>query len=119
MKNFDGMDEGEQEENNVDDGEELACTSQTIQTIDPYTKVQFSDPVKNRNCNHPYEKTTIEELLKTKARVRCYHMGCRVMVEAQDLVPDDELRRYIVRVKARAGGVANVANADMNAEYVS
>lgn len=43
MKNFDGMEE-EQVENNEDDGEELACTSQTIQTIDPYTKVEFSDP---------------------------------------------------------------------------
>lgn len=40
------------------------------------------------------------------------------MVEARDLVPDDELRRHLVRVKARAGGVANVASADMNAEYV-
>lgn len=116
MKNFDGMDEAVQEEN-ADDGEELACTGMTIQTIDPYTKVEFSDPVKNINCNHPYEKATILELLKSKARVRCYHMGCKVIVEARDLVPDDDLRRHLVRAKARAGGVA-IANADLNAEYV-
>jgi hypothetical protein len=35
---------------------------------------------------------------------RCYWMGCnnRHAIRAIDLVPDDELKRHITRLKARA-----------------
>ena len=118
MKNLDDIDGGNQEEENIEeDVDGLACTAMTIQTIDPFTKREFSDPVKSTRCNHSYERATIEELIKTKPRgYRCYHMGCKALIMHEDLVSDEELKRHIVRIQARAGGVAT--QADQNAEFV-
>ncbi len=104
MKDFNA--EGQhQEEEEPADGEELAVTGVQIQTIDPYTKKEFVDPVKNRRCNHPYEKETILELIgrSKQTTVRCYHMGCnnRVPIQSSDLIPDDDLKRHMARLKAR------------------
>ena len=86
-----------------DDGEDIAVTSQAIQTIDPYTKREFVDPVKNVVCNHAYERSTIMELLKAGRAPRCYHMGCNnKKVLASDLVPDDDLKRHMARLRARS-----------------
>jgi SUMO ligase MMS21 Smc5/6 complex component len=86
-----------------DDGEDIAVTSQAIQTIDPYTKKEFVDPVKNVVCNHAYERSTIMELLRAGRAPRCYHMGCNnKKVLASDLVPDDDLKRHMARLRARS-----------------
>ena len=104
MKNF-GEDEtnisGNQAMNDEDD---LAVTGETIQTIDPYSKKEFSDPVKNLNCKHTYEREIIMNLMVTNSKTRCYWMGCnnRVAIRAEHLVSDDELKRYITRMKTRA-----------------
>ncbi|XP_046457206.1 E3 SUMO-protein ligase NSE2-like [Daphnia pulex] len=104
MKNF-----GEDEINNAEDQamnneDDLAVTGETIQTIDPYSKKEFSDPVKNLNCKHTYEREIIMGLIATNSKTRCYWMGCnnRVAIRAEHLVSDDELKRYINRLKTRA-----------------
>ena len=86
-----------------EDEDDLAVTGVTIQTIDPYSKREFSDPVKNVNCNHSYEKAIIYELMAKNPKVRCYWMGCsnRTPVKSNDLVPDDDLKRHMTRMKAR------------------
>jgi len=85
------------------DGEDLAVTGMSVQIIDPYTKVQFVDPVRNSRCNHTYEKSTIEELIRTRKKQRCYYMGCtnKYNITTADLVPDGELKRHLARLKAR------------------
>lgn len=95
-------DEEAQEE--VDGGEEIAVTRMAIQTIDPYTKQEFVDPVKNVRCNHSYERETITNLLTNKQNLRCYYMGCnnRNPIRMQDLVDNEELKRHMARLRARA-----------------
>lgn len=103
MKDFEA--EGaENPDEEVDDGEDLAVTGVTIQTIDPYTKREFVDPVKNTVCNHSYEKETILHLINTTRKVRCYHMGCnnRTAIKVENLVPDEDLKRHLARLRARA-----------------
>lgn len=92
---------GDQEMNDEDD---LAVTGVTIQTIDPYSKREFSDPVKNTHCKHSYEKEIIYDLISKNSKVKCYWMGCnnRIPIKPQDLVPDAELKRHMTRLKARA-----------------
>ena len=103
MKDFVDERETAHESENSDSGDDLAVTAVSVQTIDPYTKVQFVDPVKNTRCNHTYEKSTIEELIRTRKKQRCYHMGCtnKYNVTIEELVPDEELKRHLARLKAR------------------
>lgn len=103
MKNFteeEDLNSGDPEMNDEDD---LAVTGVTVQTIDPYSKREFTDPVKNIRCKHSYEKEIIFDLMSKNSKVRCYWMGCnnRIPIKSQDLVPDDELKRHMTRLKAR------------------
>ena len=87
----------------VDEEADLAVTGMSVQTIDPFTKVEFADPMKNVRCNHSYEKSTIQELITTRRKVRCYYMGCtnKHNITMAELVPDEELKRHLARMKAR------------------
>lgn len=88
----------------INEEDDLAVTGETIQIIDPYSKIQFSDPVKNVRCKHSYEKAIIYELIASNPQTKCYWMGCsnRIPIKPRDLVPDDDLRRHMARLKARA-----------------
>lgn len=103
MKDFVDERETVGENENSDQGEDLAVTGMSVQIIDPYTKVQFVDPVKNTRCNHTYEKSTIGELIQTRKKQRCYYMGCtnKHNITMAELVPDEELKRHLARLKAR------------------
>ena len=104
MKDF-AADGQEEQEAMDDDGDELAVTGQTIQTIDPYSKREFVDPVKNIRCNHSYEKDTIMEVIRNhrdSRGPRCYHMGCNNRVQSEDLVPNEDLKRHLARIRGRA-----------------
>lgn len=39
--------------------------------MDPITKKPIEDPVKNKVCNHVYERSAIMNLIGMKSRVRC------------------------------------------------
>lgn len=54
------------EENDCD----VVSTGMTQSLLDPFTKLQITDPVKNRRCGHSYEKDTILELLKKHKQMR-------------------------------------------------
>ena len=49
-------------------------------TIDPITKKEIEEPVRNVKCNHIYEKATtynmMEQARKSKKPVRCPNIGC-------------------------------------------
>ena len=87
----------------VNSDEELAVTSETVQTIDPYTKQEFTEPLKNKKCGHTYERSVILQLIASNVQgQKCYWMGCKNRhVRKEDLEPDYELRRHIARLKAR------------------
>lgn len=104
MKDFNQTETSNIEDQEMDNEDGLAVTGETVQIIDPYSKREFSNPVKNSRCKHSYEKEIIQSLMAANKNTKCYWMGCnnRVPIRADDLVPDDELKRHITRMKARA-----------------
>lgn len=71
---------------------------ETICDIDPITKRPLEIPVRNRKCNHVYEKSSIESLIKNNARTRCPVMGCAASqyVTFADLVEDKMLQHKLI-----------------------
>jgi hypothetical protein len=65
--------------------------------IDPITKREMADPVKNVTCGHSYERSSILELVSRKAGLRCPTIGCanRAYIQKNDLIDDTNLKKYI------------------------
>ena len=63
-----------------DDEDDLKVVKTDHWTIDPLTKKQIMEPLKNKSCNHIYEKATIYKLIEQASErqklVRCPYMGC-------------------------------------------
>merc|ERR1712112_762474 len=62
-------------------------------TIDPITKKQITEPVRNKKCNHIYEKSTIYSMIdlarENSKPVKCPYMGCNERdFKKTDLVRD-------------------------------
>lgn len=76
------------------DGMEI---DEVISTVDPISKGQIHNPVRNKHCNHIYDKDTITQAIhcSESKRVRCPQVGCsnKKSVEVSDLVEDRELKR--------------------------
>lgn len=76
------------------DGMEI---DEVISTVDPITKGTIKNPVRNRICNHIYDKDSITEAIRISEnkRVRCPTVGCsnKNSVKVTDLVEDRELKR--------------------------
>ncbi|XP_055629954.1 E3 SUMO-protein ligase NSE2-like [Toxorhynchites rutilus septentrionalis] len=70
---------------------------ETICDIDPITKRPLEIPVRNKICNHVYEKSSIEALLKNNPRTRCPVMGCAAnqFVTLTDLAEDRMLQHKL------------------------
>lgn len=68
-----------------------------LEMIDPMTKKQILNPVKNVVCNHVYEEASIHAAIRVNPRTKCPYLGCgnKYPVRSVDLVLDDELRRKI------------------------
>lgn len=68
-----------------------------LDKIDPLSKKQILNPVKNIVCNHVYEEATIKEAIKVNPRTKCPYLGCgsKQPVRVENLVRDDVLRRKI------------------------
>jgi hypothetical protein len=67
---------------------------------DPITKTNIRKAVRNKVCNHIYDRTSIENYIDqrkaNKQRVPCPVAGCRNKnTEKKDLVPDDETNNLI------------------------
>ena len=69
-------------------------------TIDPITKKQITEPMRNKKCNHIYEKATIysmiEQARENQKSVRCPYMGCNQKdFKKTDLVKDREVAKHL------------------------
>jgi len=69
-------------------------------TIDPITKKQITEPVRNKKCNHIYEKATIygmiDQARQNDKPVRCPYMGCNQKdFKKTDLVKDREVAKHL------------------------
>lgn len=68
-----------------------------LEMIDPVSKRQIINPVRNKICNHVYEEETVKGAIKMNSRVKCPYLGCgnKKPMTINDLVKDDELRLKI------------------------
>uniref|UniRef100_A0A2M3ZCB6 E3 SUMO-protein ligase NSE2 n=1 Tax=Anopheles braziliensis TaxID=58242 RepID=A0A2M3ZCB6_9DIPT len=81
--------------------EELIMEDDPSSMIDPILKKPLEVPVRNMVCNHVYEKSSIEQLLKMNANTRCPVVGCAAQgpVSAQFLKLDEQLVRKLRRLR--------------------
>jgi len=73
-------------------------------TIDPITKKQIVEPVRNKKCNHIYEKSTIYSMIdiarENSKSVKCPYMGCNCKdFKKTDLVKDKEVLGHLNKVR--------------------
>merc|ERR1712240_402683 len=73
-------------------------------TIDPITKKQIVEPVRNKKCNHIYEKSTIYSMIdlarENSKSVKCPYMGCNCKdFKKTDLLKDKEVSGHINKVR--------------------
>ena len=57
-----------------DDGEIVA--TETVSIIDPITRKEMTDPVKNTLCGHTYERSSIIQLININSKQKCPMAGC-------------------------------------------
>uniref|UniRef100_A0A2M4AXN1 E3 SUMO-protein ligase NSE2 n=1 Tax=Anopheles triannulatus TaxID=58253 RepID=A0A2M4AXN1_9DIPT len=83
------------------DDEELIMEDDPSSMIDPILKKPLEVPVRNTVCNHVYEKSSIEQLLKMNQNTRCPVVGCAAqgVVSAQHLKLDEQLLRKLRRLR--------------------
>ncbi|XP_061183216.1 E3 SUMO-protein ligase NSE2-like [Saccostrea echinata] len=78
--------------------EEMVLTQTDINTRCPYTGKDMVNPVKNRHCEHNYDREGILHYIKTKKnRAKCPVSGCmnENPIQKEDLIENKELKRYI------------------------
>lgn len=74
-----------------------------IPTIDPLTKKKLVNPVRNKICNHVYEKSSITEGINMNHRMPCPQLGCgnKKFVCLSDLVEDRLLQKKLAHMRAQ------------------
>ncbi|KAL5013466.1 hypothetical protein ScPMuIL_007736 [Solemya velum] len=80
--------------------EDIALTQQEVNTRCPYTGKEMKIPVRNKICNHNYDKDGIQQYMKNRGRkAKCPVSGCgnTKPVDAGDLEENKELKRFIER----------------------
>jgi len=73
-------------------------------TIDPITKREIVEPVRNKKCNHIYEKSTIYSMIdlarENSKPVKCPYMGCNCRdFKKTDLVKDKEVLGHLNAIR--------------------
>uniref|UniRef100_A0A8C6KUF6 E3 SUMO-protein ligase NSE2 n=1 Tax=Nothobranchius furzeri TaxID=105023 RepID=A0A8C6KUF6_NOTFU len=80
---------------------DIAVTQSQVNFTCPLTQVEMENPVKNKKCNHHYDKNAILGLIKTrnsqKKKCRCPVVGCaNTDVRPSDLIQDQLLAAFLL-----------------------
>ena len=78
-----------------DDGEIIA--TETLSIIDPITRKEMKDPVKNTLCGHTYERSSITQLISINPRQKCPMAGCanKTPVSLNNLIVNSDVLKLI------------------------
>lgn len=85
------------EESNSD--EELQLQTDSMNVIDPISKMRIKDPIKNIACGHTYDRQNIMALLKVNKKTRCPMVGCKNTnyIEITNLQTDVAMKVFLQR----------------------
>ncbi|XP_029602787.1 E3 SUMO-protein ligase NSE2 isoform X2 [Salmo trutta] len=80
--------------------EDIAVTQSEVNFTCPLTQVEMVNPMKNRKCNHHYDRDAITGMIKArqnqKKKLRCPVVGCgNTDVKQGDLILDQIMKRQI------------------------
>jgi len=97
------------------DEDDLIVVKTDYNTVDPITKREIVDPVKNKKCGHIYEKSTIYPMIdqarENQKPVRCPYMGCNCRdFTKKDLVKDREVLGHLEQVREERAEAKAEAN---------
>ncbi|XP_073703254.1 E3 SUMO-protein ligase NSE2 [Garra rufa] len=95
-------------ENQEELDEDIAVTQSQTNFTCPLTQVEMVNPVKNKKCNHYYDREAILEMIKArhknKKKFRCPKVGCgNTDVQESDLELDLVMKRMIQNHKRQTG----------------
>ena len=84
-----------------DDGEVVA--TETVSTIDPITRKEMTDPVKNTLCGHTYERNSIMQLISINSKQKCPMAGCanKNPVTQNHLIANSDVLKLIQQNKRK------------------
>lgn len=97
-----------------DSDEELAVAREVISLNCPLTLRPLEQPYSNRKCKHTFEKSAIEEYLRSNREMQCPQTGCSQKFKRSDLQNDFYLDQVILRRIQRAK--QNAKNLDMDVD---
>ena len=69
-------DEGVDEITVTQDDEGELIATEVVSTIDPITRKEMTDPVKNTLCGHTYERDSILQIIRKHPKTKCPNAGC-------------------------------------------
>eukprot|EP00088_Acartia_fossae_P041323 TRINITY_DN4323_c0_g1_i1.p1 TRINITY_DN4323_c0_g1~~TRINITY_DN4323_c0_g1_i1.p1 ORF type:complete len:224 (-),score=84.12 TRINITY_DN4323_c0_g1_i1:315-908(-) len=77
--------------------DDLVCGEEETTYVDPWSKKKIEIPVRNKACNHLYDKSTAMKMLsRAKGKVKCPVVGCaNNNLKSSDLVEDNQVRKII------------------------
>ncbi|XP_063874547.1 E3 SUMO-protein ligase NSE2-like [Scylla paramamosain] len=94
------------EQNNVSansDGD-LVATECSNNFLDPISKKRMTDPVRNKICDHVYDRGSITSMIsKSKNKFKCPAIGCanRKPIKVSDLKEAPDVKRQLTLQKRR------------------
>jgi SUMO ligase MMS21 Smc5/6 complex component len=76
--------------------------------MDPFTRHEVQEPLRNKHCKHVYDKEGITNYINQSRKARCPVIGCnnRQVITFNDLVEDLELSAQIQRIRHRRNAQA-------------
>ncbi|XP_045113452.1 E3 SUMO-protein ligase NSE2-like [Portunus trituberculatus] len=96
------------EENNVasnpDPDGDLIATQYSSTFLDPISKKRMTDPVRNKICDHVYDRGTITVMIaKSKQKLKCPIIGCanRKPIKLSDLKEAPDVKRQLALQEKR------------------
>ncbi|CAG0888408.1 unnamed protein product [Darwinula stevensoni] len=94
-----------QESLNAEEGsdEEIVMTQSEMPSIDPFSGLTMTDPVRNIICSHIYDRSSVIDVLKRNPQVRCPIPGCgnKKFITLESVVPDNQVKKHLQKMKSQ------------------
>ncbi|XP_065202579.1 uncharacterized protein LOC135832949 [Planococcus citri] len=86
--------------------------------IDPFSKKAIQNPIRNKICQHVYEKDTVCNMIARKKEMGCPNVGCDAKFTIHDLEEDEDLTQKVTQNNERQSCQPSTSANVSNAEYL-